>query len=94
MRGTIKTRDVEGEISSLMQSSVQEVWRLVIAVVGISILLTGIALLILPGPGWLIILIGLGVLGSEFMWARRLMRRVRGRLISTERLVKREINRL
>ncbi len=33
----------------------------------------GIALLPLPGPGWLIIFVGLGVLASEFEWARRLL---------------------
>ncbi len=33
----------------------------------------GIALLPLPGPGWVIIFVGLGVLASEFEWASRLL---------------------
>lgn len=42
-------------------------------VVGVAIVVGGIVLLPLPGPGWLIIFIGLGVLASEFDWARRLL---------------------
>ena len=40
-------------------------------------LLVGVLLLVLPGPGLLVILLGLAVLGSEFVWARRLVRRAR-----------------
>jgi len=49
--------------------------RTIIAVVGTTILLFGFLLIFLPGPGALVILIGLAVLGSEFVWARRLVRR-------------------
>jgi len=34
---------------------------------------TGVALLVLPGPGWLLIFVGLGILSTEYMWARRLL---------------------
>ena len=44
-----------------------------VAVLGTAIVVAGIALLPLPGPGWLIIFIGLGILASEFEWARRLL---------------------
>ena len=47
------------------------------AVVGGTILLVGVLLLVLPGPGVLVLLIGLAVLGSEFVWARRLILRAR-----------------
>ena len=51
--------------------------RTVVAVLGGTILLIGILLLVLPGPGLLVILIGLAVLGSEFVWARQLIKRAR-----------------
>lgn len=38
--------------------------------------LVGVALLVLPGPGILFILIGLTILAVDFMWARRLKRRL------------------
>jgi uncharacterized protein (TIGR02611 family) len=39
--------------------------------------LTGIVMLVTPGPGWLVILIGLGLLAAEFVWAKRLMDRIK-----------------
>ena len=41
--------------------------------VGTLIILAGLALVPLPGPGWLIVFVGLGILASEFGWARRLL---------------------
>ncbi len=44
--------------------------RIVVAVVGGTVLLIGGALIFLPGPGVLVILVGLGILAAEFAWAR------------------------
>jgi uncharacterized protein (TIGR02611 family) len=33
-----------------------------------------VALLVLPGPGWLLIFVGLSILGTEYVWAQRLLR--------------------
>lgn len=52
-------------------------YRGLVTVVGVAIVLTGIALLVLPGPGWLLIFLGLGVLGTEFPAARRLTDRLK-----------------
>lgn len=49
------------------------VWRIVVTIIGTAIIAIGIVLLPLPGPGWLIIFAGLGVLASEYTWARRLL---------------------
>ena len=48
--------------------------KIVVAVIGGTIVLIGIALLVLPGPGMVIIPIGLLILASEFAWARWLLR--------------------
>jgi len=47
-----------------------------IAIVGFGLVIGGILLLVLPGPGILVILLGLAVLAREFAWARRLLDRV------------------
>jgi uncharacterized protein (TIGR02611 family) len=39
---------------------------------GSVVVLTGVLLLVLPGPGWVVIFAGLGILAAEFTWARRL----------------------
>ncbi|MDT4923080.1 MAG: hypothetical protein QOG01_793 [Pseudonocardiales bacterium] len=53
------------------------VWRIGVTVVGLVVVAVGVVLLPLPGPGWLIIFAGLGVLGSEYQWAKRLLGWVR-----------------
>lgn len=57
--------------------SVRQVKRLIIAVIGFSILLIGIAMIVLPGPAIIVIPIGLGILATEFIWARRLLNKVK-----------------
>jgi uncharacterized protein (TIGR02611 family) len=45
--------------------------RAVITVVGFVLIIGGIILLPLPGPGWLVIILGLAVLATEYVWAER-----------------------
>lgn len=45
--------------------------RVVVAVLGCALLLVGIALLVLPGPGFLMIAAALGLLSTQFDWAKR-----------------------
>jgi len=52
-------------------------WRIGITLIGLAILVVGVILLPLPGPGWLIIFAGLGLLATEYAWASRLLARAR-----------------
>lgn len=47
-------------------------YRVAIAALGTMLALLGLVLVPLPGPGWLVVFLGLAVLGTEFAWARRL----------------------
>jgi uncharacterized protein (TIGR02611 family) len=49
--------------------------RVVRVVGGFSLLALGIVMLVTPGPGWLAIAGGIGLLATEFVWARRLLDR-------------------
>lgn len=51
----------------------------VIGVVGSTVVLIGIALIVLPGPAFLLIPLGLAILGIEFAWARHWLRVVKRR---------------
>lgn len=51
--------------------------RLIVAVIGFTVLLLGVALIVLPGPALVMIPIGLAILATEFAWARRLLRRIK-----------------
>jgi hypothetical protein len=59
--------------------------KLVVALIGGTVLLIGIALLVLPGPGLPIVAAGLAILASEFLWARRALRSAKGALAKARR---------
>ena len=52
--------------------------RVLVGFVGGLITLIGVVALVAPGPGWLIIFTGLGVLASEFAWAARVLTSAKG----------------
>jgi uncharacterized protein (TIGR02611 family) len=57
--------------------TVEQVRRIFRIVAGFTLLAIGGIMLITPGPGWLAIFLGLGLLAAEFVWARRLMDRIK-----------------
>lgn len=57
--------------------TVEQVRRAFRIVFGFTLLLVGIVMIVTPGPGWVVIFLGLGLLAAEFVWARRLMDRMK-----------------
>ena len=55
-------------------------YRVGVAIIGFAIIVTGLALIPLPGPGWLIVFAGLAVLSTEFAWAERLLHYARSKV--------------
>ena len=51
--------------------------RIVIAVVGTSVLLLGVVMLVTPGPAIVVIPVGLTILAIEFVWARQWLKKLR-----------------
>lgn len=51
--------------------------RIVITLVGFTVLFIGVAMIVLPGPAFVVIPLGLGILGLEFAWARLWLKKVR-----------------
>jgi tellurite resistance protein TerC len=60
-----------------MLKTLQQAKRLIVIVAGFTILLIGVALIVLPGPAFLVIPVGLGVLATELVWARRLLNKLK-----------------
>ena len=52
-------------------------WRGAVLLLGVLLLVAGLAMLVLPGPGWAAIILGLVVLASEYAWAHRVLEPVR-----------------
>jgi uncharacterized protein (TIGR02611 family) len=51
-----------------------------VGIVGAAVTVGGLLLVPLPGPGWLIVFVGLAILASEFSWAQHLLDYARDRL--------------
>ncbi len=57
--------------------TVEQVRRVFLIIAGFTLLLAGGVMLVTPGPGMVVIFLGLGLLAAEFVWARRLMERIK-----------------
>ena len=68
-----------------MLKTIKQVKRLIIAVIGFTVLLIGIAMIVLPGPAFIVIPIGVGILATEFVWARRLLKKTKSSLHKQKR---------
>jgi uncharacterized protein (TIGR02611 family) len=51
--------------------------QMIVLIVGVTVVVLGIAMLVLPGPAFIVIPLGLGILAAEFHWARRLLDRLK-----------------
>jgi uncharacterized protein (TIGR02611 family) len=52
-------------------------WRVGIGVLGLVVVIAGIVMLVLPGPGWVVIFVGFGIWATEFPWAHSVLAFVR-----------------
>jgi uncharacterized protein (TIGR02611 family) len=64
-------------IGSAVNTTYKMARRIVIAVVGTTVLAVGVALIVLPGPAIVVIPVGLAILGIEFAWARTWLKKLR-----------------
>jgi len=60
--------------------TLEQVRRVVMIVAGFTILVAGIAMVVLPGPAVVVIPIGLAILAIEFIWARKLLGMLKERI--------------
>ena len=58
----------------------KQIKKVIIAIVGFIVLLTGIILIVLPGPASLVIPAGLAILATEFVWARNLLNKIKSKM--------------
>lgn len=61
----------------MFPQTVQQVKRWLKIASGFTLLAIGIVMLVTPGPGWVVIFAGLALLAAEYVWARRLLQRLK-----------------
>ena len=62
---------------SLAATTLRHARRIVVLVVGLTVVAAGIAMLVLPGPGLVAIVAGLAILATEFAWAQRYLEKTK-----------------
>ena len=65
-------------------------WRVAIALVGLAVVVAGIVMLVVPGPGWLVIFLGIAIWSTEFPWANSVAIFVRRRIASCVSWIRRQ----
>jgi len=63
--------------NAAVPSLLRKARRLIVLVIGSTVLFIGLALLVLPGPAFVVIPLGLAILATEFHWARNLLGRLK-----------------
>jgi tellurite resistance protein TerC len=66
-----------GDSTTAVDGVLRHARRVVVSIVGGTVVGVGVALVVLPGPAFLVIPAGLAILGTEFLWARRLLTRAK-----------------
>ena len=70
----------------IILKTIKQTKRLIIIVVGFTVLLMGIAMIVLPGPAFIVIPLGLGILATELIWARRLLNKIKSKIQKTKEM--------
>lgn len=60
-----------------MNKTAKQIKRFTVGLVGMTVILIGFALLVLPGPAFVVIPAGFAILATEFAWARRALRKLK-----------------
>lgn len=64
----------------LVFRTLRQAKRLIVIVIGFTILVAGVAMIALPGPAIIVIPVGMAILATELIWARRLLETVKERI--------------
>ncbi len=72
------------DMTAWMLRAVGRTKKLLIVVVGFTVLLIGVAMIVLPGPAIIVAPLGLGILSTEFIWAAMLLNTIKGKFQKTK----------
>jgi uncharacterized protein (TIGR02611 family) len=66
-------------MTAFILNTIKQAKKLIISVIGFTVLLIGLAMVFLPGPAVVVIPIGLGILATEFAWAKNLLKKAKSK---------------
>jgi tellurite resistance protein TerC len=91
-KSDIMLSPLRSELNRMSKVTVRTIRQIFFLVAGITVLLIGIVMIFLPGPGLLVIFLGLALLAVEFVWARVWMKKVQDSVQSLQKEAKRLIS--
>ena len=59
--------------------TLRQIKKIIVTIVGFTILIIGVLLIVLPGPASIVIPFGLAILATEFVWARNLLNKIKSK---------------
>ncbi len=62
-----------------MIKSIKQLKKIIIGIIGITIVVIGLFMIVLPGPAFIVIPLGLSILATEFLWAKRIMEKFKAK---------------
>ncbi|MBI5476680.1 MAG: PGPGW domain-containing protein [Ignavibacteriales bacterium] len=71
-------------MNPILLESLRQTKRFIIIVIGFTILLIGIAMVVLPGPAVIVIPLGLSILATELVWARNILNKIKNKFQKQE----------
>ncbi len=74
----------------MWQQTKRQTKRTAIGILGGVVLVAGVVMIPYPGPGWLVVFAGLGILSTEFAWAKRVLTYARGKYDAWEAWLKKQ----
>jgi uncharacterized protein (TIGR02611 family) len=66
-------------MTALFLKSLRQVKRVIIGVVGFTVLAIGLVMIVFPGPAFIVIPVALGILATEFVWANNLIKKLKSK---------------
>lgn len=69
--------DARQKFAKMLFNTIQQTKRFLKILFGFTLVALGTAMILTPGPGWLTIVFGLGILAAEFVWAKKLLDRLK-----------------
>jgi tellurite resistance protein TerC len=63
-----------------LKLTLNSVKKLIVAIIGFTILIIGVSMIVLPGPAFIVIPLGLAILATEFVWAKKWLDKVKQKI--------------
>ena len=71
-----------------LKLTLNSVKKLIVAIIGFTILIIGVSMIVLPGPAFIVIPLGLAILATEFVWAKKWLDKVKQKISEQKQKLK------